>query len=78
MPIYEYVCSKCDDTIEVMQKFDDPAPSPCPACGAGESLSKIVSRSSFQLKGGGWYADLYSSTNKSANKGSGGGETSSS
>lgn len=75
MPIYEYVCAKCDDTIEVMQKVNDPAPTPCPSCGAGETLSKIVSRSSFQLKGGGWYADLYSSTPKSE-KSSGGGESS--
>lgn len=73
MPIYEYVCARCDGTIEVMQKVSDPAPNPCPSCGAGESLTKIVSRSSFQLKGGGWYADLYSSTNKSS---AGGGESS--
>lgn len=64
MPIYEYSCQSCGKTIDVLQKVSDPAPEACTACGAAGSLSKIVSRSSFVLKGGGWYADLYSSTKK--------------
>lgn len=78
MPIYEYVCEKCGKVTEALQKVSDPAPDTCPACGAGASLSKVVSRSSFQLKGGGWYSDLYSSTKKSSGGDSGSGSGSSS
>lgn len=60
MPIYEYVCDACGHVAELMQKVSDPPPAACPACGAGP-LSKLVSRTSFHLKGGGWYADLYAS-----------------
>ena len=69
MPIYEYACDKCGNTTELIQKFSDPAPETCSSCGAANSLSKLVSRSSFQLKGGGWYADLYSSTKKDSGGG---------
>jgi predicted nucleic acid-binding Zn ribbon protein len=44
-----------------MQKVTDPPPKKCDGCGA-KKLSKVVSRTSFQLKGGGWYSDLYGST----------------
>ncbi|HEX8704978.1 MAG TPA: zinc ribbon domain-containing protein [Myxococcaceae bacterium] len=64
MPIYEYACQSCGKTIDVLQKVSDPTPAACTACGAEGSLSKVVSRSSFVLKGGGWYSDLYSSTKK--------------
>lgn len=64
MPIYEYACKSCGKTIDVLQKVSDPTPETCSECGAKDSLSKVVSRSSFVLKGGGWYSDLYSSTKK--------------
>lgn len=64
MPIYEYSCKSCGKTIDVLQKVSDPTPETCSACGAQGSLSKVVSRSSFVLKGGGWYSDLYSSAKK--------------
>ncbi|MBN8468293.1 zinc ribbon domain-containing protein [Corallococcus exiguus] len=73
MPIYEYGCSACGKTIDVLQKMSDPTPPACTACGAEGTLSKQVSRSSFHLKGGGWYSDLYGSTKKD-----GGGSSSSS
>ncbi|WP_242346937.1 FmdB family zinc ribbon protein [Anaeromyxobacter terrae] len=59
MPIYEYVCEACGRLTEVMQRMTDPAPA-CPECGAPK-LARLISRTSFQLKGGGWYSDLYSS-----------------
>jgi putative FmdB family regulatory protein len=62
MPIYEYECSQCHQTSDALQKVNDPAPETCPRCGAQHSLSRLVSRTSFVLKGGGWYADLYSSS----------------
>ncbi|MCP3161909.1 FmdB family zinc ribbon protein [Myxococcus qinghaiensis] len=64
MPIYEYACQSCGKIIDVLQKFSDPAPAACTACGAEGPLTKMLSRSSFVLKGGGWYSDLYSSTKK--------------
>ncbi|AGC45533.1 FmdB family regulatory protein [Myxococcus stipitatus DSM 14675] len=64
MPIYEYACQNCQKIIDVLQKISDPTPAACTACGTEGSLTKVVSRSSFVLKGGGWYSDLYSSTKK--------------
>jgi putative FmdB family regulatory protein len=62
MPIYEYECSQCHQTSDALQKVNDPPPETCPRCGAHNSLSRLLSRTSFVLKGGGWYADLYSSS----------------
>ncbi|MFL5318015.1 MAG: FmdB family zinc ribbon protein [Myxococcaceae bacterium] len=69
MPIYEYVCEKCGKLNEVIQKVTDPAPEKCDGCGTAGKLTRIVSRTSFQLKGGGWYSDLYSSTKKGGGSG---------
>jgi len=63
MPIYEYVCQDCGKLNEVLQKVSDPPPAKCDGCGA-QTLTKIVSRSTFVLKGSGWYSDLYSSAKK--------------
>ena len=61
MPIYEYTCSECEKLSDVLQKLNEPAPERCPACGAEGTLTRVVSRTSFVLKGGGWGADLYAS-----------------
>ena len=58
MPIYEYRCEKCGTHIEVMQKVGDAPPKRCQKCRG--KLEKTVSRTSFQLKGSGWYATDYS------------------
>ncbi|MEW6433534.1 MAG: zinc ribbon domain-containing protein [Myxococcota bacterium] len=78
MPIYEYRCQKCGHHLEVMQKVSDPAPDPCPQCGAAQALERLVSRTSFQLKGGGWYSDLYASTKKDSTPKTDGGSSSAS
>ena len=68
MPIYEFVCEQCGRLVERLQKLTDPPPDACPECGG--KMAKIMSRNSFQLKGGGWYRDLYSSGGgKSASEG---------
>ncbi len=59
MPVYEYECNECRKTLEVQQRIADAALTNCPDCDG--VLKKLVSMSSFQLKGGGWYADGYSS-----------------
>ena len=60
MPVYEYECKACEKVIEVQQKMADAPLTNCPDCDG--PISKLMSMSSFQLKGGGWYADGYSST----------------
>lgn len=59
MPVYEYECSKCKKVFEVQQHIADEPVAVCPDCGG--PVHKLISRSSFQLKGGGWYSDGYSS-----------------
>ncbi len=59
MPVYEYECNECEKVFEVQQRLSDKPMSTCPECD-GE-VKKLMSMSSFQLKGGGWYADGYSS-----------------
>lgn len=54
MPIYEYQCHSCKSVFEVMQKISDPSPSHCESCGKGP-VEKIMSMTSFSLKGTGWY-----------------------
>jgi putative FmdB family regulatory protein len=68
MPIYEYTCSQCQKLSDVLQRLNDPRPEKCPACAAEGTLSRVVSRTSFVLKGGGWGADLYGSK-KASEKG---------
>lgn len=63
MPIYEYRCSKCDNVFEEWtQHFDSPHHEPCPKCGG--DASRIVSNTSFVLKGQGWYVTEYGNKNK--------------
>ena len=79
MPIYEYACRKCGKTAEYMQRMSDPPKRKCEHCG-GQSLERVISQTSFQLKGSGWYKDLYSSPKPGgeakSDSGSSGGESS--
>jgi len=63
MPIYEYECGACG-RFEVIQKMSDQPLTSCEKCG--QPVQKLVSQSSFALKGGGWYKDLYSSVKPSS------------
>ncbi len=54
MPIYEYACQKCGHKFEQLQKITDTPLQTCPNCEQ-VSLVKLVSNTSFQLKGSGWY-----------------------
>jgi putative FmdB family regulatory protein len=64
MPIYEYQCDKCGAHLEVLQKMGEKALTRCTQCKG--KVRKVVSRSSFQLKGSGWYVTDYA---KSSSKG---------
>ena len=56
MPIYEYDCVKCG-TFEVTQRITEKALSKCPTCKG--RVKKLISNTSFQLKGTGWYITDY-------------------
>jgi putative FmdB family regulatory protein len=64
MPIYEYGCTACGKTFEEWQKISEPALTQCKLCG-DQAVERLLSATSFSLKGGGWYKDLYSSSPKS-------------
>jgi putative FmdB family regulatory protein len=56
MPIYEYSCAKCG-TFEVTQRITEKPLRRCPTCKG--KVSKLISNTSFQLKGSGWYVTDY-------------------
>jgi putative FmdB family regulatory protein len=62
MPIYEYECTKCGNIEEVFQKFSDKPLTKCGLC-AGK-LHKLISQSTFHLKGTGWYVTDYANRSK--------------
>ena len=66
MPIYEYSCKSCGKQFECMQKISEPPVAPCPKCGA--TADRMISRTSFALKGSGWYKDGYSKGKKTETK----------
>ncbi|MBM74517.1 MAG: FmdB family transcriptional regulator [Proteobacteria bacterium] len=80
MPFYEYKCPDCGHRFEELQSFNDPPITACPMCSKG-NVKKLLSRSSFVLKGGGWYKDHYglkqtgssASDSKAGDSGSGSG-----
>jgi putative FmdB family regulatory protein len=81
MPVYEYRCGKCGNEFEELQRITDGPIRKCPKCGK-LAVERLISRSSFVLKGSGWYATDYgrkSSPDASTTSGDGksnGGKTS--
>ncbi|MHB8283027.1 MAG: FmdB family zinc ribbon protein [bacterium] len=63
MPIREYKCSECGEITEVIQKINEKPLEKCAKCGG--KLEKLISNSSFVLKGSGWYKTDYASSGKS-------------
>jgi putative FmdB family regulatory protein len=62
MPLYEYSCPKCG-TFDVSQRITEP---PLTKHSCGKPVERLISRSAFQLKGGGWYSDGYGSKSASS------------
>ena len=65
MPIYEYQCQKCG-TFETTQKITDKPLAKCPTCKG--KVRKLISNTSFQLKGTGWYITDYARKGKTDGK----------
>lgn len=57
MPAYDYECEVCG-VLELMHPINTPAITQCPKC-ATDGLVRLISRTSFVLRGGGWARDLY-------------------
>jgi putative FmdB family regulatory protein len=57
MPIYEYKCRKCGKQFEAFQGITEPELKSCKYCKG--KVNKLVSLSSFSLKGSGWYVTDY-------------------
>ena len=62
MPIYEYKCTGCNVQFEVMQKISEDPLRSCTSCGG--KLKKLITNTSFVLKGGGWYVTDYPSSDR--------------
>jgi putative FmdB family regulatory protein len=75
MPIYEYQCEKCG-TFEATQRITEKPLGRCPTCKG--KVKKLISNTSFQLKGTGWYITDYArkDNGKGADKGENGGKAS--
>ena len=65
MPIYEYQCEKCG-TFETTQRITEKPLGKCPTCRG--KVKKLISNTSFQLKGTGWYITDYARKDKTASK----------
>lgn len=59
MPIYEYKC-EAGHEFELQQSIKDEPVKTCPICQ--RRCQRLISRTSFHLKGDGWYKDGYSSS----------------
>ncbi|MEJ2642342.1 MAG: zinc ribbon domain-containing protein [Desulfosarcinaceae bacterium] len=64
MPIYEYQCSACGKIEEALQKVSDAPLTTCPHCSG--KLNKLISHSTFHLKGSGWYVTDYADKGKTS------------
>lgn len=64
MPVYEYQCTKCGEVEEAFQKISDAPLSTCSHCEG--KLKKLISQSTFHLKGSGWYVTDYGGSKSGA------------
>lgn len=76
MPIYEYRCEACGQTLEALQRITEEPLTECSACGA-TALRRLISAPAFRLKGSGWYeTDFKSDKEKKRNLADGSGAAS--
>ena len=60
LPIYEYKCDDCRQIFDVLQKINSDPVKECIHCRG--NVEKMVSSSSFQFIGSGWYVTDYKKT----------------
>ena len=58
MPTYEYLCSACGHSYEIVQKMSEDSLKTCPKCNK-DSLRRVINATAFHLKGSGWYKTDY-------------------
>jgi putative FmdB family regulatory protein len=63
MPIFEYRCDECGHQEDHLQKSSERPLTKCPACGK-KAYKKMLSAAGFQLKGSGWYATDFKTTDR--------------
>lgn len=66
MPLYEYECAKCGRIMEALQHFSDKPLAKCDQCSG--KLHRLISQSTFHLKGSGWYVTDYAGKSNSPAK----------
>ena len=85
MPIYEYLCAKCSHEFEREQRITENPVKTCPECRS-RRVKRLISQTSFVLRGSGWYSDGYGNkadskksddTSSDSSKGDSGSDTSS-
>ena len=54
MPTYDYICSNCGKTTEIVHSINGSAPSACPACAAEGTMRKAFNPPTIHFKGSGW------------------------
>jgi putative FmdB family regulatory protein len=62
MPLYRYQCNSCGAEFEklmsINEKYDGKTEVACPECQSIDH-TPLISKTSFSLRGGGWYKDGY-------------------
>lgn len=67
MPIYEFVCSACQNEFEKIMSFSSTSLPACPNCGSAE-VARQMGRPAIHFKGSGWYiTDSKNSSKESSN-----------
>ena len=74
MPIYEYKCLKCGKVFEAIEKITEKSTTRCKFCKG--NVERLISNSSFQLKGSGWYKTDYAPKSGGSEKSSESGDKS--
>lgn len=66
MPLYEYLCTKCNHRFEKIQKFSDPMVKKCPECGG--KVENVLHAPAVHFRGAGWYVTDYAKKSSSDSK----------
>ena len=67
MPIYKFKCDSCGYEFTVIRKMSDDGDVVCENCSSCLT-NKMVTKSSFSLKGNGWYKDGYTGNSGTSKK----------